>query len=114
MPWTMKVVFSSIRIDTRHSSANCPTANCQLASNLLHSPARRLVHRDRPVAVLDAVLLEDPEALVLPGAGDPEDRDLLGRVVAEFDAGLDDSARDDVHTGVRDDRHHHRDLVDAR
>ena len=34
-------------------------------------------------------------------------------VVAELDARLDHAAGDDVHPGVRDDRHHHRDLVDA-
>ena len=59
-------------------------------------------------------LLEDLEALVLPGARDAEDRDLLGRVVAELDARLDHAAGDDVDAGVGDDRHHHGDLVDAR
>ena len=71
------------------------------------------MQRDAAVGVLDAVLLEDLEALFLPRARDPEDRDLLGRVVAELDAGLDHAARDDVDAGVGDDRHHHGDLVDA-
>ena len=47
-----------------------------------HGAPRRLVHRHGAVGVLDAVLLEDLEALFLPGARDAEDRDLLGRVVA--------------------------------
>ena len=67
----------------------------------------------RAVAVLDAVLVEDLVALVLPGARDPEDRDRLGRVLAELEAGLDDAAGDDVDPGVGDDRHHHGDLLDA-
>ena len=71
------------------------------------------MQRDAAVGVLDAVLLEDLEAFFLPGAGDPEDRDLLGRVVPELDAGLDHAAGDDVDAGVGDDRHHHGDLVDA-
>ena len=40
-----------------------------------------------------------------------EDGDLLGRVVAELEAGFDHPSCDDVDAGVRDDRHHHRDLV---
>src|SRR5207302_7432877 len=59
------------------------------------------------------VLLEDLEALLLPGTRDTEDRDLLGWVVAELEAGLDDATRDDVDARVRDDAHHHGDLVDA-
>ena len=75
--------------------------------------ARGLVQRHGAVGVVDAVLLEDLEALLLPRAGDAEDRDLLRRVVAELEAGLDHAAGDDVHAGVGDDRHHHRDLVHA-
>ena len=104
IPWTMKVVFSSIRM--RHGDRSD-------SLDLLDGAPRRLVQRDAAVGVLDAVLLEDLEALLLPGAGDPEDRDLLGRVVAELDARLDHAAGDDVDAGVGDDRHHHRDLVDA-
>ena len=70
--------------------------------------------RHRAVGVVDAVALEDLEALVLPRPGDAEDRDLLGRVVAELEARLDHAAGDDVHAGVGDDRHHHGDLLDAR
>ena len=33
--------------------------------------------------------------------------------IAELEAGLDHAAGDDVDAGVGDDRHHHRDLVDA-
>ena len=58
-------------------------------------------------------LLEDLEALLLPGARDAEDRDRLARVLAELEAGLDHAAGDDVDAGVGDDRHHHRDLLDA-
>ena len=109
MPWTMKVVFSSIRMDIRPpgllQGGLCPPFN---------RAACGLVHRHGAVAVLHAVLLEDLEALLLPGARDAEDGDLLGRVVAQLEAGLDHAAGDDVHAGVGDDRHHHGDLVDAR
>ena len=71
------------------------------------------MQRDASIRVLDAVLLEDLEPLFLPGARDPEDRDLLRGVVPELDARLDHAAGDDVHAGVGDDRHHHRDLVHA-
>src|SRR6476661_5713986 len=103
MPWTMKVVFSLIRIDM----------SGRLSLDLRNGTARRLVQRDGAVAVLDPVLVEDLEALVLPGARDAEDRDGLAGVLAELEAGLDHAARDDVDAGVRDDRHHHRDLLDA-
>ena len=53
-----------------------------MRASRLHRAPGRLVHRDGAVGVLDAVLLEDLEALLLPGARDAEDRDLLGRVVA--------------------------------
>src|SRR2546423_632686 len=75
---------------------------------------RGLVHRHAAVAVLDAVLLEDLEALLLPRARDAEDRHLLGRVVAQVEARPDHAAGHDVHAGVGDDAHHHRDLVHAR
>ena len=75
---------------------------------------RRLVEGDAAIRVGHAVALEDLEALLLPGAGDAEDGDLLGRVVAQLDARLDHAARDDVDARVGDDRHHHRDLLDAR
>src|SRR5581483_6948736 len=65
--------------------------------DLLDRPPRCLPHRDRAVAVLDPVALEDLEALLLPGARDAEDRDRLGRVLAELEAGLDHAPRDDVH-----------------
>src|SRR3954451_17805238 len=69
--------------------------------DLLHGALGRLVHRHAAVEVLDAVLLEDLEALLLPGARDAEDGDLLGRVVPQLEAGLDHAAGDDVHAGVR-------------
>ncbi len=72
-----------------------------------------LPQRHRAVAVLDPVLVEDLEALLLPGAGDAEDRDRLAGVPVELQAGLDHAARDDVHARVRDDRHHHGDLLHA-
>ena len=84
-----------------------------MSLDLCHGAARRLPHRDRAVAVLDPVALEDLEALLLPGAGDAEDRDRLARVLAQLQAGLDHAAGDDVDPGVGDDRHHHRDLLDA-
>ncbi len=49
--------------------------------DLLDRPAGGLVQRHGAVGVLDAVALEDLEALLLPGAGDAEDRDRLGRVI---------------------------------
>ena len=101
----------------RLAEVACPTGRRRSPAGapwILHDrPARRLVQRHRAVRVLDAVALEDLEALLLPGAGDAEDRDLLGRVVAELDARLDHAPGDDVHPGVGDDRHHHRDLVHA-
>src|SRR5438270_477557 len=75
---------------------------------------RCLEHRHRAVAVLDAILAEDLEAVVLPGAGDAEDRDRVGRVASRLDAALDDAAGHDVDPRVRHDVHHHRDLLDAR
>src|SRR5690606_39051681 len=58
--------------------------------------AGRLVHRDRAVAVVDAVLAEDLEAFLLPRARDAEDRDHLLGVLAGPDAALDHAARHDV------------------
>ena len=72
-----------------------------------------LPQRHGAVAVLDPVLVEDLEALLLPGAGDAEDRDRLAGILVELQAGLDHAARDDVHARVGDDRHHHGDLLDA-
>jgi len=72
-----------------------------------------LVEGDRSVGVGDAIALEDLEALFLPGSGDAEDGDLLGRVISQLQAGLDHAAGHDVDPGVGDDRHHHRDLVHA-
>src|SRR5262245_3214421 len=102
MPWMMTVVSLLMRIDINASGAHFGDG-----------AARGVVHRDAPVAVLDAVLLEDLEAVVLPRARDAEDRDRVRRVPARLDAALDDAARDDVDPGVRDDVHHHRDLLDA-
>src|SRR3954463_2340325 len=98
MPWTMNVVVSSMRM---------------LMSGL-HRELRGLVHRGRAVGVAHAVALEDLEALLLPSTRDAEDRDLLRRVHAELEAGLDDAAGDDVDARVGHDRHHHGDLVHAR
>ena len=89
-----------------------PASMPALPGRPFHGPAGRLVERNGAVGVGHAVALEDLEALLLPGARDAEDRDLLGRIVAELHARLDDAAGDDVHAGVGDDRHHHRDLVD--
>src|SRR5262249_25533239 len=46
--------------------------------------ARRLVHRDGAVAVLDAVLAQDLEAVVLPRAGNAEDGDRIGGTAPPF------------------------------
>src|SRR3954451_3754562 len=80
----------------------------------LHRELRGLVHRGGAVGVAHAIALEDLEALLLPSTRDAEDRDLLRRVHAELEAGLDDAAGDDVDARVGHDRHHHRDLVHAR
>src|SRR4051794_1856787 len=71
-------------------------SSCRGSLDLGDGAARRLPHRDRAVAVLDPVALEDLEALVLPGAGDAEDRDRLAGVLAQLEAGLDHAAGDDV------------------
>src|SRR5688500_8165408 len=112
MPWTMKVVFWSIRMLMSGLVGRLPVA-VRRALDLLDCAARSFVHRHRAVAVLDAVLLQDLEALVLPGAGDAEDRDLLRRVETQLETSLHDPAGDDVDARVRDDAHHHGDLVDA-
>src|SRR5262249_50589757 len=82
--------------------------------DLLHRAASGLVEGDAAVGVVDAVAFEDLEPLLLPGAGDPEDGDLLSRVLAQIQTGLDHAPGDDVHARVRHDRHHHGDLVHAR
>src|SRR5207248_4653419 len=126
MPWTMNVVSASMRMLTRPPSRAPPCRPLALRARLdgrrgrrpaaldaLDRTPRGLVQRHRAVGVLDAVALEDLETLLLPGAGNAKDRDLLGRIEAELQAGFDDAARDDVHARVGDDRHHHRDALDA-
>src|SRR6476660_870826 len=115
MPWTMKVVSLLSRMLIGHSHPTlthlecgecrmrlfvAPSCRCSL--DLGDGAAGRLPERDRAVAGLDPVALEDLEALVLPGAGDAEDRDRLARVLAELETGLDHAAGDDVDTGVGD------------
>src|SRR4051795_542224 len=111
MPWTMKVVLSSIRmliglalhdgvVAAQPGSAGLGGAAAVRAvgrgGDLLDRAARGLVHRHGAVEVLDPVALEDLEAFLLPGARDAENGDLLGRVVPELEARLDHAARDDV------------------
>src|SRR5918995_622402 len=81
--------------------------------HLRHGFTGRIPHRGGAVAELDPVAVEDLRALLLPGARDPEDGDRLRRILAELEARLDHAAGDDVDPGVGDDRHHHRDLLDA-
>src|SRR5438552_6913364 len=130
MPWTMKVVSASIRMDmgtpvlarvypSLYTACERPLATTLPTSqrhplNLLDGPPGGLIQRDRAVGIVHAVLLEDLEALLLPGAGDAEDRDLLGRVVPELQTGFDNPPRHDIHARVGDDRHHHRDPLHAR
>src|SRR3984957_18007410 len=129
MPWTMKVVSASIRMliskwglcfwdrprvrasrRGRRRGTSCPAAkplgpnlgSCGDSLDLLDRSARGLVERDGTVGIVDAVLLEDLEALLLPGARDPEDRDLLGGVHVQLQAGLDHAAGDDVHARIGD------------
>src|ERR1700735_3517080 len=106
MPWTMKVVSASIRmlisrmglcswdrprvlVSRRggRRGTSCPAAidsgpnlgfSCGYPLDLLDRSAGGLIERDGAVGVIDAVLLEDLEALLLPGARDAEDRNLLG------------------------------------
>src|SRR4051812_39740341 len=120
MPWTMKVVSLLRRMLIGRSPMARYSAygrgkrqSCGLSLDLGDGAAGRFPERDGTVAGLDPVALEDLEALVLPGAGDAEDRDRLAGVLAELEAGLDHAAGDDVDPGVGDDRHHHRDLLDA-
>src|SRR4051812_19978129 len=120
MPWTMKVVSLLRRMLIGRSPMARYSAygrgkrqSCGLSLDLGDGAAGRFPERDGTVAGLDPVALEDLEALVLPGAGDAEDRDRLAGLLAELEAGLDDAAGDDVDAGVGDDRHHHRDLLDA-
>ena len=74
------------------------------------APTCCLPHGDGAVAVLDPVAPEDLLAL-LPGSGDAEDGDRVGRVSVELQAGLDDASGHDVHPRIGDDRHHHGDLL---
>src|SRR5262245_16585944 len=76
--------------------------SCGGSLDLGDGAAGRLPHRDRAVAVLDAVFVEDLEALLLPGARDAEDRDRLAGVLVELQASLDHAAGDDVDPGVGD------------
>src|SRR5207253_5357780 len=76
-------------------------------------PPRRLEHRHAAVAVLDAVLAEDLEAVVLPRSGDAEDRDGVRGIAPRLDAALDHAAGHDVDARVGDDVHHDGDLPDA-
>src|SRR3989454_12430439 len=102
MPWMMTLVSLWMRIDNSGGL------------HLRDRPPGGLEHGDRPVAVLDAVLAENLEALVLPGARDAEDRDRLGGGASGLDAAPDHTPRDDVDPRVRDHVHHHADLHDAR
>src|SRR5215207_6356626 len=117
MPWTMNVVEASIRMlkgsPPRGIRPRDLMGMAFVRPALLDRPPRGLVQRHAAIRVRHPVALEDLEALLLPRARDPEDRDLLRRVEAELHARLDNAARDDVHARVGDDRHHHRDLVDA-
>src|SRR6185312_143741 len=117
MPWTMNVVSESMRmLISCLLGIGAPfgwRASCRYSLDLLDRSARGLVERDGAVCGVDAVLLEDLEALLLPGAWDPEDGDLLGGVHAQLQARLDHATRDDVNASVGHDRHHHRDLVHA-
>src|SRR5436190_1049527 len=98
MPWTMKVVSFESRmligrlLATLFRIPKQSRQSCRGSLDLGDGAARRLPHRDRAVAVLDPVSLEDLEALVLPGTGDAEDRDRLTGVLAELEAGLDHAA----------------------
>src|SRR3954453_24009159 len=124
MPWTMKVVSALRRMLTGSPPRGIqprvlmgsvglrPPLNGR-ASRSVHGRPCGYVEGDRPIGIGHAVAVEDLEPLLLPGAGDPEDGDLLGRVEAELNAGLDPSAGDDVNARVGHDRLHHGDLVDA-
>src|SRR5215467_8027763 len=102
MPWMMTVVSLWMRIDIRRAPST---------AHLGHRAARGLVHRHRAIAVLDAVLAEDLEAVVLPRPRDAEDGDRVGGVAPRLDAALDHPARHDVDPGVGDDVHHDGDLL---
>src|SRR5262245_35178381 len=102
MPWMMTVVSLWIRIDIG--------SGLHLGDRL----AGGLVHGDGPVAVLDAVLAQDLEAVVLPRAGDAEDGDRVGGLASRLHAALDHSAGDDVDARVGNHVHHDRNLLDAR
>src|SRR5688572_29605506 len=110
MPWTMKVELSERRMLTSRPPGDWRLATGDSSLDLRYSLARGLPHRGAAVTELDPVLAEDFCALFLPRARDSEDRDRFRRVLAQFEAGRDHAAGDDVHAGVGDDRHHHRDL----
>src|SRR5437588_451139 len=93
-PWPMRLVFGR---------SGCSSG---LSLDPLHGPPGRLVQRDGAVGIVDPVTLQDLEALFLPGSGDAEDCDLLGRVVPELQARLDHPPGHDVNPGVGHDRHH--------
>src|SRR5439155_26276848 len=99
MPWTMKVVVSSIRIATSASSrrrlvglldrvlerrGSAVLGGAPL--DILDRAPRRFVHRHRSVSVLHNLFLEAHEALDFPCARDAENRDLLSGVLCEFQA----------------------------
>src|SRR5690242_6808609 len=102
----MKVVSESIRMLTLRALSWRVRSSRRHPLDLLDRAAGGLVQRDAAIGVVDAVELEDLEALLLPGAGNAEDCDLLGRILAQLEAGFDDPPGDDVHARVRDDRHH--------
>src|SRR3990172_9487084 len=101
MPWMIKVVSLSMRIDILSRSY------------LGHSPTGRLVHGDRAVTVLDPVFPQNLGSFALPGAGNAEDGDLLGRVEPGLHHTFDDASGHDVRTSIAHYAHHDRDLLDA-
>src|SRR4051794_37522430 len=98
MPWTMKVVSLErrmliARLQATYASYGRKTRQSRRGPlDLRNRSTGGLPHRDRAVAVLDPVALEDLEALLLPGAGDAEDRDRLAGVLAQLETGLDHAA----------------------
>src|SRR6185295_4677905 len=111
MPWMMKVLSLVIRIDMGPSPLPFPGGRGTRGTHFGDGASGRLVHRDGAVAVVDAIVLQDLEALGFPRAGDAEDGDLLCRLETRLDHALDDAAGDDVDARVRDHVHHHRDLL---
>src|SRR5258708_24585207 len=84
------------------SSSSCPSRRHSF--DLLDGAAGGLVEGHRAVRVLDAVTIEDLEALLLPGAGGAEDRNLLGGGGAPFAARFYHPPGDAVDAPVRHDR----------